>query len=98
MRPRPFKFFFGATIAVMAFFFLAKVFFIAFVVAGIMSLLFHLFRGIKYSLMDLNGGYRKEYRHHRRPSLEYSMQRNDFADDWNHPFEARQKERIIKVF
>lgn len=92
MRPRPFKFFFGATIAVMAFFFLAKVFFIAFVVAAVMSLLFHLVRGIKYSLMDME-------RPRRRYDFEPAYERFEDFDSFRseRPFDNRRRERIIEV-
>lgn len=102
MRTRPFRFFFGLSIAVIFFFFLAKVFFFAFIAAGIMSLMYHLFRGIKYSLMDLgwDGRRRGDYRRfqYEHPQFDPMVDRHTFFEQ-NHrgPYQ-RQKERIIEIF
>ncbi len=98
MRKRPFKFFFGLTLGIMAFMFLAKVFFFAFIIAGVMTLIFHFFRGIKYSLMDLDRANHSDYnryenrRNHREPFVD----RGTFSEEFDHLFRAR-RERIIKV-
>jgi len=68
---RPFKMFFGLTIAIMLFFFVAKFFLFAFIVAGVMSIVFAIFRRIKdFVTYDRYGeSYIKRYEHN--PNLAY---------------------------
>lgn len=54
----PFRIFFGLSLAVMLFFFVAKFFVFAFIVAGILSIIYAMFRRIKYFITyDRNGEY-----------------------------------------
>lgn len=103
MRPQPFKYFFGVAIAIMLFFFLARVFFAALIFAAIASTIFYLFRGIanffkRMTWQDADYDYRREYAMHRS------------SVNWNNNaveplFEAGQRgfqkfnrqERIIRV-
>jgi len=65
---RPFKFFFGFTIAVMLFFVVAKFFVAAFIIAAVMSFVFAIFRRLKdFISYDRYGEpYWKRYEHQPR--------------------------------
>jgi len=55
---RPFKIFFGLSLAVMLFFFVAKFFVFAFITATVLSIIYALYRKIKYFITyDRNGEY-----------------------------------------
>ena len=95
---RPFKFFFGLSIAVILFFFVARVLIIAFVVAALLSLPFIILKKIK----------RASYRH-RRWHREYEDEDDDFLTfrdedenerlilDWEPKYERLRKARVIRV-
>jgi len=54
----PFRMFFGFSLAVMLFFFVAKFFVFAFIAAGVLSIIYAMFRRIKYFITyDRNGEY-----------------------------------------
>ena len=53
MRPRPFKFFFALSLGILAFFFLARLFFGAFLLAAAMSIVFFVGQRIKYFFRNL---------------------------------------------
>lgn len=63
---RPFKMFFGLAIAIMLFFFVAKVVVVAFIAAAVMSIIYAVFRRIKdFITYDRYGEYYiKRYDHH----------------------------------
>ncbi len=103
MRPRPFKYFFGVAIAVMLFFFLARVFFAALIFAAIASTVYYIFRGIGNFFRRMN--WQEEEYDFRR---EYAMNRGGM--DWreneveplfetdNRSFQNfNRQERIIRV-
>ena len=95
---RPFKFFFGLSIAVILLFFVARVLIIAFFVAALLSLPFIIFR-------KLRGAAHRHRRWHR----DYDREDDDFFTfpdedenerlilDWEPKYERVRKARIIRV-
>ncbi len=71
---RPFKIFFGLSLAIMLFFFVAKFFVFAFIAASIMSIVFAVFRRLKdFITYDRFGErYIKGYDQHPRFAYQYN--------------------------
>ena len=97
MRNSPFKFFFALSIGVIVFFFLARVFVAALVMAAVLSLVFFVFRKIKnfFKYMtweDRYDRYQRSYQYQR--NLPYWERKEDALFDLR---EQRRRERIIIV-
>jgi len=100
MRRHPFKFFFGLSVGLILFFFLARVFVTALFLAAAMSLVFFVFRKIKnffkYMTWEEDYKYQDDYRNEYRNLKEFKFW--EFQDE---PFFDHQKndpqERIIVV-
>lgn len=97
MRNSPFKFFFAFSIGVIVFFFLARVFVAALVMAAVLSLVFFVFRKIKnfFKYMtweDRYDRYQRSYQYQR--NLPYWEREEDTLFDLR---ETRRRERIIIV-
>ena len=102
---KPFKFFFTAALALMAFLFLARVFFAAFLIAGVMSIGYFFFRKVTDFFRYRNWrGHDERYAYfadedqtheHRIPGLKFD---NDLlVDDCEQARERVFAERIIPV-
>ena len=92
MRPQPFKYFFGVAIAVMLFFFLARVFFAAFIFAAIASTVYFIFRSIgnffkRMSWQDEEYDFRREYAMNKNHTDWRNNEAEPLFDTRNHNFQ-----------
>lgn len=102
---KPFKFFFAVALGLMAFFFLARVVLAAFLIAGVMSIGYFLFRKVVDFFRYLSwGGYDSRYDDYRDEDRRYEhslpgwkFEHDLLVDDWDHPRERVFAERIIPV-
>ena len=103
MTRHPFKFFFGLSLGVIVFFFLARVVVFALIMAAALSLLFFVGRKIKNSFKymtweDEYDHYRGDYRRdfYRKRNLPY-WEREEEDLSFFDRVENRQRERIIVI-
>ena len=103
MRPRPFKYFFGVAIAVMLFFFVARVFFAALIFAAVASTIYYIFRGIgnffrRMNWQDEEYDFRREYAMDREGMNWRENEAEPLFETSNHSFQNfNRQERIIRV-
>lgn len=70
---RPFKMFFGISIAVILFMFIARIAIVAFIVAGIMSIVYAIYRRMKdFITYDRFGEPYMKRAYHRQPRMEHN--------------------------
>lgn len=97
MRRSPFKFFFALSIGVILFFFLARVFVVAFLMAAVLSLGFFLVRKIKNFFKNMNWEDEDDYRygyHQNQNNIPFwKMEEESFF----HQRAERERERIIII-
>ena len=105
---RPFKFFFTVAVGMILFFFLARVFLTAFLIAGVLSIGYFIFRKVVdfFRYLSWEGD---DYRYDRRGRYAYEEPAYDqltpgwkfendlLVDDWDNPRERVFAERIIPV-
>ena len=103
MRPQPFKYFFGVAIAVMVFFFLARVFFAAFIFAAIASSIYFIFRSIgnffrRMSWQDGEYDFRGEYAINNNHTNWRENEAEPLFETGNRNFQNfNRQERVIRV-
>ena len=99
---RPFKFFFGISVALILFFFLARVVLVALFFAAVMSLIFFVLRGIKnffqyMSWEDYRYRYQDYDRFNPKGLSKWDRESGLMLEDLDRSYDYRTRERIIEV-
>ncbi len=99
---RPFKFFFGFALAMIAFFFVAKVVFFAAIIAAFMSIVFVIARKIKRFFYHLSweheaDDYRDHFDRRRRHFAQWNSGVEPLFEEWQTPSPKTNWNRSIPV-
>jgi len=98
MRPRPFKFFFALSLGILAFLFLARFVFVAFLLAAVLSVVFFIGQKIKSFFLNVRWeqGYPSSEEYHRPSSI--PVWKDDLLMHYpNRERSYRQNYRVIKI-